>query len=118
MLRTNGFVDSMNRALPERCMSVAKETTWYAAVDRAKANLDRFLTEYQRRHTRATGWHMEYRRVPCAVVLERLPQRECSVFDEIPQVDAQLEAQSLQSRHRQVVSRVRLLLQALDCLIS
>jgi transposase InsO family protein len=51
-LRTNGFVERMNRTLLDECFRVAGRTTWYLEPAEIQRDLDRFLEYYnlQRSH--------------------------------------------------------------------
>ena len=45
-LRTNDFVERMNRTLLDECFRVAGRTTWYVEPEEIQRDLDRFLAYY------------------------------------------------------------------------
>jgi transposase InsO family protein len=69
-LRTNGFVERMNRTLLDECFRVAGRQTWYIEPDEIQRDLDVFLEEYNLRRT-----HQGYRlkgRTPAQALCEAL----------------------------------------------
>ena len=45
-LRSNDFVERMNRTLLDECFRVGGRTTWYERLNDIQADLDRFLADY------------------------------------------------------------------------
>jgi len=69
-LRTNGFVERMNRTLLDECFRVAGRTTWYVEPEEIQRDLDRFLDDYNLERS-----HQGYRlrgRTPAQALCEAL----------------------------------------------
>jgi transposase InsO family protein len=73
-LRTNGFVERMNRTMLDECFRVAGRTTWYENIEQIQADLDKFIEYYNLERS-----HQGYRlqgRTPAQALREALGIKE------------------------------------------
>ena len=82
-LRTNGFVERMNRTLLDECFRVKSRTIWYTSAGEIQRDLDQYLTFYNLKRS-----HQGYRlkgRTPAQALREALGRKNRPTVVPIPE---------------------------------